>query len=464
MLNRTNAKTLRVFKPITAFILMLLSIPVCALTLKEAVDLAYSNDPNFLAAQANLNVSRERATQALAGLLPKLTASANTNVNRRNYDLHSTTPVIASPTESFNSNSAQLSLTQPLWKQSGVIAFTQANLSADQSSYQLTAAAQELFLRLAQAWFDVMQARDGLLPTNAQVRVTHQQVEISEHGHDKGVLALTELEDSRAKYEQALADHAAAQSELEIKLASLEQIIGPIEFVPPLMTDEVIAQKFADHSLEEWLLQAETGNPNILAAQRALEAANEEIRKQRAEHEPTLDFIASYTSSAQGAGISGGQLGFNSRQSAIGMQFNMPLYAGGGQSAKVREALALKDKAMQELEIARRNSRLAAKQAWFSWRVSRVREISGLKTIQSTALALKGEQSARIRGVKSEHDVFLAEQQNATAVRDWRKARYDSILSQLKLKTACGQLSRDDLLALDQIFIPASDSRESFPK
>jgi outer membrane protein len=329
---------------------------------------------------------------------------------------------------------------------------TQADLAVSQADFQLIAAAQDLLVRLSQAWFDTMQARDSVIATEAQVKAAQQQLQLSQSGHDKGVLSLTELEDARAKHEQAVAEHAMAQSEREIKLAALEQIIGPAPHYPPLLSERFVTTPFFDTTLEIWLKQTEEGNPSLFAAQRAVDSANEEIRKQEAGHEPTLDLVASYGNNAQAAGISGGQLGFESRQSTIGLQLNMPLYAGGGQSAKVREALALRDKAAQELEAARRNARLSVKQAWFTWRASAVREASSKQAMQSAALALSGAQSARTRGVKADIDVLQAEHQQATALRDWRKARYDAIISQLKLKAACGQLAGEELIVLDKSF------------
>ena len=431
--------------------------PASALTLKEAVELAMSNDPTFLAAQANLNVSRERAAQAVSGLFPQLTATANTTANRRIYTLHSQPPPANTPTERYNSNSAQLNLTQPLWRHSSMIAMTQADLTVSQADFQLSAAAQDLLVRLAQAWFDAMQARDGVLVAEAQAQTARQQLDLSQRGHDKGVLSLTELEDARAKHDQAVAEHAMAQSELEIKLATLEQIVGPTPHMPPVLSDQFDAEPFGGNTLEQWLMLAEDGNPALLAAQRAVDAANEEVRKQVAGHEPTLDLVASYGKSTQAVGISGGQLGFDSKQGSVGLQLNMPLYAGGGQNAKVREALALRDKAAQELEAARRNARLNAKQAWFTWRASGVRETSARQAVQSALLAVNGAQSARARGVKADIDVLQAQQQHAVALRDWRKARYDSIVSQLKLKAACGRLSGDELMTLDKVFASTAD-------
>ena len=416
-----------------------------------------SNDPTFLAAQANLNVSRERAAQAVAGLFPQLTATGNTTANRRIYTLHSQPPPTNIPTERYNSNSVQLNLTQPLWRHSSMIAMTQADFAVSQADFQLIAAAQDLLVRLSQAWFDAMQARDSVIAAEAQVQAAQQQLQLSQSGHDKGVLSLTELEDARAKHEQAIAEHSMAQSDSEIKLATLEQIVGLTAHTPPVLSDQFASSAFGSGTLDQWLTQAEASNPTMLAALRAVDAANEEVRKQQAGHEPTLDLVASYGKSAQAAGISGGQPGFDSKQSTVGLQLNMPLYAGGGQNAKVREALALRDKSAQELEAARRNARLVTKQAWFTWRASGVRETSAKQAVQSARLAVNAAQSARARGVKADIDVLQAQQQHAVALRDWRKARYDSIISQLKLKAACGQLSGDELMALDKVLTSTAD-------
>lgn len=438
----------------TLGVMLMLSLvaPVHALTLKEAVELAIGNDPVYLGAQANLNVSRERARQAVAGLLPQLNVSASTTANKRRYAPHTNPPPANIPMERYNSNAAEIKLTQPLWRHGSVIALTQANLAITQADYQLSAAAQDLLVRLAQAWFDTMQARDGLMSVDAQVQALQQRVELAQHAYDKGVLAQTDVEDARARFEQATAERAVAQSDLDIKLATLEQIIGSAEYTPPLLAEQFALPPFEGNTLDLLLSEAEAGNPTLLAAQRALDAANEEVRKQRAGHEPTLDLVASYGKVAQGAGISGGLNGFDARQGTVGLQLNLPLYAGGGQNAKVREALALQEKAAQELEAARRKVRLDAKRAWYGGRASRVRESSARQALHSGELALKGALSARSRGVKADADVLQAQQLRAVALRDWRRARYDAVVSQVKLKAASGQLNGDDLLALDQAF------------
>lgn len=429
--------------------------PAFAMTLGEAVELALRNDPVFLAAQASLEVSRERSNQALANLLPQLSATANDTANRRTYTLQGAVPNNGA-LEKYNSNSVQVNLTQPVWHRANYIALKQADLVVSQSDYQLAAAGQDLLVRLAQAWFDIMQARDTVTFGGAQLRTAKHQWELAVRGNEKGLASVTELEDARSKYERATADHAAAETERDIKLAAFEQITGTIALTPPALSDQFEPPAAHTSTLEQWLAQAESGNPSVLAAQQALEAADKEVRKQRAGHEPTLDLVASHGRSEQGSGIIGGQSGFTSYLDTLGLQLNMPLFAGGGQSAKVRESIALKEKARHELESALRTARKDARQAWLTWQASHARQLSAQQGIKSTAFALRAAESEERHGLKAGLDVLQARQQNEDALRDWHKARYDMIVSYLKLKAATGQLTGTDLSGLDTGFDPAA--------
>lgn len=444
------------FRLFPAVIVCLLSIasasrPACAVSFDDAVSRALRTDPVFLAAQANLEVSHERSAQALSGMLPQITASASTTLNRRDYRLGGSNR--AGVQEKYNSNTAQLNLTQPLWQRAKYFAVTQADFVVAQSTYQLEAAKQDLFVRLVQAWFDVMQARDAVTFSVAQSQAAEQQWEQAKRGKKLGLMSAPELEDADAKYEQAKADQAGMESEQAVKLAAFEQIVG--EIAPsdtPFLRDEFSPPDMSAHTLEQWLSGANDHNPSVLAAKSALEAANEETRKQYAGHEPTLDIVASYGNAAQGAGISGGQVGFESRQNTLGLQMNLPLYSGGGQNAKVREAEALKAKAEYELEAAQRTARANVKQAWFGWKASLVRQQSATQAVKSTALAVKAAESEKNRGLKINLDILQEQQKEEGAKRDLQKARYDMITSYLKLKAATGELTEDDMRALGKEF------------
>lgn len=444
-------------------LLGLLPGTAAALTLGEAVGQAEHSDPAYLAAKSGLDVTEERARQAHANLTPQLTASASRNSNQRDYSVQNARPNGATY-ENYNSSSVQVNLTQPLFHHASFIAMKQAILARSQAGRQLDAAGQDLLVRLAQAWFDSMQARDEAAFSDAQLNAARAQWETANRNAELGMTSPTEREDARAKYEQAMADRVAANSNLEIRLAALEQILGaPVAGLPEWSAGPPELEE-PGNTLGYWLDKAERGNPALLAAQYALESAEEEIRKQRAGHEPTLDFVASRSKTSQGSGLVGGQAGFSSSQSSVGFQLNLPLFSGGLVIAKTGEAAALRDKAQHEREAALRSARLSVRQAWFSWQAGYGRYLAAQQQIRAAEAALKGAGSAKALGVKTELDVLKAQQQKEGASRDLRKARYEMIVSHCKLKAAAGELRGDDLSALDKLFgedgesIPAPDA------
>lgn len=427
--------------------------PSAALTLGEAVERALQNDPVYLGAQANLWVSQARSRQALSALMPQLTASANTTFNRRDYSQHSLFGMPANVRDAYNSNSAQLNLTQPLWRRNSFIAMRQADMVMAQSDQQLRASGQDLLVRLAQTWLDIMQARDAVSLAKSQLQLARLQYTQAFRASDKGVVSVVEAELANGRYELAVAGLSSAEAEQSIRFAALEQIIGAAEMsVMPVLPEDAAMPDWHASSLEHWMEAAEEYSPSILAARHALDAAIEEVRRQSAGHDPTLDVVASYGRAAQGAGISGGQAGFDSKTGSVGLQLSVPLFAGGGQSARVREASALKEKAVQDFELATRNVRSAVKQAWFTWLSGDARRLAARQNVISTSFALKGVEQERMRGVKAGLDVLQASAQYESAMRDCHKAQYDSFMSYFKLLAAAGQLTAEELVRMGRLF------------
>lgn len=423
--------------------------PCSALTLSEAVTLARQGDPAYLGAQANLAVAQERANQAFAGVLPQVNASGNTNWNHRVYSTQ-TTPSTTFD-EKFNSNGAQVNLTQALWRSANRVAVTQADAAVAQANFQLAAADQDLLVRLAQAWFDVLLARDHLIYTQGQVAASRYEWEQAVRLADLGVVGPPLREEARMKLDQANAECAAAESDQAVKFSALEQIIGAAPFPTlPALSDQYTPQDLRGDKQDKWLSLAEADSPAVHAAMAALDVANEEIRKQRAGHEPTVDITSSYGKNAQGSGTFGGQVGYNSTTSVIGLQFNLPIYSGGGQSAKVREAEALRSKALQELESARRTARAQSKQAWHGWQASQSRLNAANQAVQYSTLNLQSALSGVATGVKKELDVLRGRQQLYGALRDLARARYELTLNYFRLKATVGQLADEDLTSLDK--------------
>lgn len=442
---------MRTAAPSSAILILLVSVaPALAQTFREAVEIARGGEPNYLGAKASSAASQEKSRQANAGLLPQVNATAAANYNHRDY--HTRDGLIPFSIDYYNSNSGQISLTQPLYRPSNWIAARQAEMVVSQADYQLAAAEQDLLARFVVAWCDTMFARDSLLFYTRQVAATKQQWEILKRGVELGTAAAPGLEEARAKHEQALSERVSAEMDFQVKIAALEQVLGPMQsFVPPFLSYGMKPQELTSEPLEEWLQRAER-SPQVLATAQALSAADDEVRKQRASYEATLDLVGSYGRNAQQVGNFPGQAGYDIKLGTVGLQLSIPLYSGGGQSAKVGEAIALREKARQDMAAAQRATRLAVKQAWFGAQGATTRHVAALQAVRSSILALRAALGGVTAGLKTDLEILQARQQLEAAKRDVNRARYDMITSLIKMKAAAGQLGDNDLESLDKVF------------
>lgn len=434
-----------------------------AQSLSELLALALGGEPTYLEAKTNVDAARARADQAFGALLPQVSATASTNVNNRDYVTRSSS--IPEAQDRYNSHSAQMNLTQPIWRYANYVGLQQAKSVLAQADYQLAGAEQDLFAKLVVAWFDVLAARDSVQFTAQQAAAAQRQWEVVGRGVELEISSQPQAEDARAKLDQALAEAVSAEVDANSKFSVLEQIVGTLQqFDLPYIRDDAELADLSGDKLETWLAAVETGNPNILAALRAFEASAAEVGKQQAGHYPTLDLVGSYGRNSQTVGGFPGQAGYDITQGSIGLQLNIPIFSGGTQSAKVVEAEAQKEKARLEIELTRRTALLAFKQAWYGWRVARARTKAGLQAIKAAQSALAAARVGTENDLKTELDVLQAEQQLRAAQRDFRKGRYDQVVAYVRLKSTVGQLTSGDVGALDALMVFSADHPDTLPK
>lgn len=431
-----------------------------AQSFSELLTLARNSDPTYHSAQATVDMAAARKDQALGAMLPQLSATANTNGSRRSYNTRNNS--IETEKDSYNKHAEQISLTQPLWHYANIVGWQESKLMTEQAEKQLLGAEQELMAKLVSGWFDVLSARDAKAFAQRQYDVNAHQLKIVTRGAELGLYQSPQLEEAKAKQQQSLADIASAEADYQIKVSALEQLIGPqAQLITPYMRDDAELTEFEQSALANWLELARQNNPALLAALKGYSAATYEVKKQQAGHLPTVDLVSSYGTNSQTVGGFPGQAGYDITELTVGVQVSMPLYSGGTQSAKVAEAAAQKEKARFDIEAARRAAVINVKQAWFGWQSARAKSVAGKQTIQSADAALKLARRGSDNGVKTELEVLQALQQKMTALRDYRKGRYDQITAQVKLKAVAGLLSTADVLALDALMVdglPADDS------
>jgi outer membrane protein len=424
-------------KTLPTLLLLAFTAPAGAADLLEIYRLARDNDPVYASAKAAHQVGLEKLPQGLASLLPQVSLAAEST----HKDVET-----SSVKYQGNSNSYTLSLTQPLYRMQNWSSYEQAKQQVAQAEAQFAQAEQDLILRAAQAYFDVLLAENNVALAAAQKTAISQQLEQAKRNFEVGTATITDTHEAQARHDLTSAQEIAARNDLDVKLRALELVIGrQAPVLAPFSGNPDFARPSPDN-MEHWVAAAEKSNPTLKVQQAAVIIAEEEVDRNRAGHHPTLDLVASYRDGRDLASTGRSE----SQTSSIGVQFNLPLFQGGATASKVREALANLDKARQDLESARRQVGLQARQSYLSF-------TSGISQVKALEQALVSSQSqldstrlGQEVGVRTSVDVLNAQQQLYAAKRDLNQAIYNAAIAYLKLKNAAGSLNEEELALVNK--------------
>jgi outer membrane protein len=427
-------------------------MPVLALVLgvggfAQAADLlsiyreAQVQDASYAGAKAQYIGAQEKLPQARALLLPSVNFSAGTHYNNVDSDYENT--LYPSGRRDFYDYNYGINVTQPIYRRQNDATYEQAKVQVRQAENQLSASAQDLMTRVAQAYFDVLLARANLATIGSQKTAVAEQLEQAKRNFIVGTATITDSREAQARYDLVVAQELVGENDLEVKSRALEQIVGkPVGKLAGLTTP-VTLNPPEPADMDAWVEQAYQSSLQVALAQQSLEIAAQEIKKADAGHYPTLDAVGSLTDSYANSSAQG--IGSDIRALVIGLQLNVPLYQGGGISSRVREAVANQERARQELENARRTVALQTRQAFLGV-TSGLGQIKALEqAVGSTKLQLESTKLGQEVGVRTAVDVLNAEQQLAAAQRDLAQAIFNTIVNQLKLKAAVGKLAEADL-------------------
>jgi outer membrane protein len=429
--------------------ILAVSQPLFAADLLQTYREARANDPVYASAQAARDAGRENLPQGLAQLLPQIGASAATQMN---YIGISFRDVLPPSTRDGNTNGYGVSLTQPLFNWQAFMAYKEAGFKVAQAEAVFGQAAQDLIVRVAQAYFDVLASQDGLAFIQAQKTAISEQLAQAKRNFEVGTATITDTHEAQARFDLSVSQEIAAQSDLEIKKRTLQQIIGTFpDRLTPLRHSIELSPPQPD-AMEQWVSRAEDQNFTVRIQQAALEIASREIERSRAGHYPTLNMVGNFSKNSASIFTSGPvNFATDTIDRSIGLQLSIPLYAGGGVNSLVRQAIANQEKARQDLETSRRAAALQARQAY-------VGVTNGMAQVKALEAALVSSQSALDSnklgyevGVRIEIDVLNAQQQLFSTMRDLAQARYNTLVNELKLKAAAGTLTEADVGAVNRL-------------
>ncbi len=419
---------------------------VHAADLLEAYRLAQASDPTFASARYTLDSVREKIPQARANLLPSASVTGNDGNTRANTQFTGIDPV----DRSMRAWTWNLQLKQPLLRIDTVYAYRESKYLVEQAEAQYEQAQQDLLLRVAKAYFGVNVAQDAIAAADAQVAALDEQLAQVTQGFRLGTHSVTDMDDTKSRLGTARSQRVAAQNDLETAQADLEKVTGKTLNQLKMLQATVTLPPPNPMDRRAWMEQARTNQPLVRAQRAALEAARQEINKNRAEHLPTLDMVANYGDNyASHSLTTPNDFSTRARQAELGVQLTVPLYSGGSVNSKVSEAFANMYKTEADMEAASRQASTDAQQA-FAGAANGLAQIDALNVaVESGQSAVKGNRIGYKLGIRINIDVLNAEQQLFTAQRDLSKARYDTLLQGFKLKAAAGTLSEDDLLAVN---------------
>ena len=404
-------------------------------------------DSTYSAARATWAAAQERIPQARAGLLPLASLSASTQQNDRS--IHFRDDSTPRSNSDFRSSGVSLSVTQPLYRRQNSIVYDQALTQVEQADAQLALAAQDLILRTAQAYFDVLLAQDNVALAEAQKTAIGQQLEQAKRNFEVGTSPITDADEAQARYDLTTAQLIGATNELELRRRALEQVIAAN--APPLapLGARLELKAPVPASMDVWVQLAHRGNLQVRTAQSGHTFASQEIDRNRAARAPTLDAFVTVGATGAGAGTSGG-IGNDTRSTVAGLQLALPIYQGGAISSRIREAIANQSRARDELEGSRRSAEFSARQAYLGI-TSGIAQVRALEAaLVSTQSQLASTRLGQEVGVRTQVDVLNAQQLRFSAQRDLAQSKYNYVLSLLRLEAAIGELTEDDLAVVNQ--------------
>jgi len=430
-------------KPLFIALTLALAPAAHATNLVDVFRDAQAYDAQYAAARAAREAGQEKAVQGRAGLLPNVNLGGNVRYN----SIESSLP---DGDADYDSNGLSLTAAQPLYRKQNQVQYAQAREQVKIADMQFRVAEQDLILRVAQAYFDVLESQDNLAFINSQKSAITEQLAFAKRNFEVGTATITDTHEAQARYDLALAQEIAEQNNLNIRLRALEKIIGKPPGTLDTLADPALL-KGGPGSIDEWAARAAEGNLQAEIQRIAKTIADQEVARNRAGHHPTLDAVAGYTINN---GQNFGATQVDTRVASVGLELNVPIYQGGLTSSRVREAVANQEKARQDVEVATREAGLQARQAWLNVNsgVARVRALE--QALVSTQAQLDSTKLGLEVGVRTNLDVLNAEQQVLSAQRDLAGARYASLLAGLSLKAAVGTLSPEDLAEIDQVLRP----------
>lgn len=410
---------------------------VQAENLLDVYSLSYQSDPVLKQVISQRQSVGEGSVQAFAAFLPQVSASARTTANNQDKPISKETDV------SYNTHGYSLDLVQSIFDNRNYVTYKISNININKAEANLSAAQQDLIIRVADAYFATLSAIDTVTFAKSQKKAIGRQLDQAKRRYEVGIIAITDVHEAQAGYDNAKAQVIAAENALLVTKEALRELTGQyIDEVTPL-AEKIPLDPPSPAKIQHWVDQALEGNFLLLAAKEDTYAQKENINLQRSGHYPTLGLKASY-----GYNKANGPLSIFAPQyheSSVGLNLSIPIYEGNAVTSKTRQAQydfqRSQDYYYEILNATEKNTRSSYLNV-----LSEVSRVQALKqAVVSNISALKATEAGFEVGTRTIVDVLNVQSNLYRAKQEHSNSRYTYILNVLKLKQASGELARVDL-------------------
>jgi outer membrane protein len=430
--------------------------PVRALDLVGAWQGARSHDATFAAAEAGLAAALEKIPQGDAVLASHVDLVATATQARQDYR-SGDAAVQPSATTQGQQVGAALTWTQPVYDVAGAVARDRLHREAEQARAVYDQARQDLILRVARAYFDVLLAQDNLQLAKAQEQAIGEQLGLARQTYELGLTSVTDADDAQARYDNVVAVEVADVIDLEAKADAFRTLTGLEPAALQAVSPQLLARAPAPASLESSVAAARLANPLVRELELGVQIAHRQIDQYRAAATPVVSVVASYGHQLDAGGISTSGARDHTGNAALGLQLSMPLFDGGNRRSLERQAAHLEEQQAQGLEAARRDAERAARQFAASVRDG-ARRIESLDRARvSGENSVNSNRTGREAGVRTTIDVLNAEQSWYQTLYTLSAARCDWLFDRLQLAAQAGALDVAALAEIDAATVKPRD-------
>lgn len=421
-------RLLKVFTLLSAFC----SSIVVAADLSSIYRDALSHDSQLHAAKSGLQATLEGEEQISAAYYPTIAFNANA--------LKNSSQTNGGTTDTYDSKGYGITLKQGLYHRDVIIGAREIRSGITQGELGYKLAQQGLIMRVANAYFELLSAQDGLELALAEKRAISQQLKQTKQRFDVGLSAITDVHEAQAGFDMIVAQEISAQTLLDNNREALREIIGRDVGEVATLQAKLPLSPPTPTNINHWIELALEDNISLNLQRAATKKAKHGIDKANAGHHPALDIVGSYDYSDSLANN-----GNEKRSSYIGLRLDLPLYSGGYTSSKERESTHLYQQAKFTLEQQQRATERDARSAYLGMAASISQVKAYRQALSSNQTAYEATQAGYDAGTRTTLDLLNAQREQFRSKRDYARARYDHLLASLKLKEVVGALTDSDL-------------------